>query len=347
MRDTRCAPRRVGATAGLAVLVASSLLMMSCGVTPRDAAGDSVDPSGHSGSDAVARAAPPETDRPFAVEEAMGARCRQNSGGDPPLQGAACYGALPEHLQSLLRNLPETHPNLTSEAREEAVTTKQWFRAVPGYGNRPDIVALITHYSQFWVRSFEGPDPGVTVYVVYGPACSEDPALSMQSVEDGCLPGAPHVVRELRIYRVTSEGLPEDVTSAIAPAPPALTAEERLRYGIYLRPPEEGGAVDTDIGLDVRRLATTPVMRWTIDPPEEGDYVRPRIPDSDPRGGFGHLAHFGFLVWTGKRFELRERVPLLLWACGIAGQDDGCSMGDRGDPYLIEDGAAAPGAAGP
>lgn len=164
----------------------------------------------------------------------------------------------------------------------------------------------------------------------------------MRSIDEGCLPGAPHVVRELKIYRMASDGIPEDVTRKIAPAPPTLTPEERARYGIYLRPPEEGGALDADIGLDVRRLATTPVMRWTIDPPEEGDYVRPRIPDSDPKG-FMQLAHFGFLVWTGERFELREKVPLLLWACGIGRQDDGCTAGYRGDPYLPEDGPAVAG----
>lgn len=339
MMETPCAPRRAGAPARMAALVASSLLVMSCGAAPPETAAE---PTGPAGQAAVVRAASSAPDNPFSVEEALGAECRPNYGGDPPLQGAACHGRLPKHLQWLLRNLPATHPHLSQEQREEAAAGKQWFRAVPGYGDRPDFVAHIPHYSQFWIRSFEGADPRVTVYVVYGPACDDDPVRSRQSIEDGCLGGAPYVVRELKIYRVVSGGVPEDVTAEIAPAPPTLTPEERIRYGRYLRPPEEGGARDTDIGLDVRRLATTPVMRWTIDPPEEGDYVPPRIPDSDPRG-FMQLAHFGFLVWTGERFELREKVPLLLWACGTR-QDDDCTTGDRGDPYLIEDGAAAAGA---
>ncbi|MGY1519036.1 hypothetical protein [Luteimonas sp. A482] len=239
----------------------------------------------------------------------------------------------------LLRNIPEGHPFLDAEQREEAAASDQRYRAVRGYGSRPDFVAAIHHFSQFWVRSFEGLDPETTIYVVYGPDCIPDRAAP-RDVE--CLSGEGRTIRQLKLYRVRGRSLPEDVTSELAPPAPNLTPIERQRYGVYLRPPEEGGAVDTDIGLDVRRLATTPVMRWVIDPPEEGDYERPRIPDSDPRG-FLQQAHFGFLVWTGERFELRDKIPLALWACGVDGAgDDSCRKQFEGgiDPYLIEDGEA-------
>ncbi|MGJ4802893.1 hypothetical protein [Luteimonas sp. SDU82] len=278
-------------------------------------------------------------DNEFALEEAMGAECDSRWISDPPLHEKACYGMLPEHLQSLLLGLPDTHPHLSEAQRQEAVASRQRFRAVPGYGERPDFVADITNYSRFWVRSFEGPDPETTVYAVYGPACSDDRAHSKRSVGEGCLAGEPYVMRELKIYRVTAGGAPEDVTSELAPPPPILSPAEKERYGIYLRPPQEGGAVDTDIGLDVGSLAKAPVMRWVIDPPEEGDYERPYIPDSDPRGFF-RRAHFGFLVWTGERFELRRRIQLSLWACGLGKHAAGCADNFRGDSYLVDTGAS-------
>lgn len=323
----------------LTALIAAVVLTASCGATPHEAA------VGHMPQlSSTAQAATPgrtitdDAINTFAVEEAMGAECRQDVGDDPPLQEAGCYGILPKHLRALVLNLPDEHPHLTPKEREEAASTRQWFRAVSGYGRRSDFVASVGNYSRFWIRSFEGVDPDNTVYVVYGPACTDDPALSTTSIEAGCLPGAPHVIRELKVYRFGAGGLLEDATSELTPPPPALTPDERKRYGVYLRPSEQGDAEDVDIGLDVRRLSTTPVMRWIIDPPEEGDYVRPRIPDSDPRG-FNQQAHFGFLVWTGERFELREKIPLSLWACGVGGAAQDCLERFRGggDPYLLDD----------
>lgn len=274
----------------------------------------------------------------FAAERALGADCSGSWISDPPLQRVACYGMLPAHVAAFLRTIPDSHPHLAAEFREEQAAKKQRFVFVEGYGERPDVLASIYGTSAFWIRSFEGPDPDVTVYVVYGPGCDDSPRMRPRSIGEGCLPGHPYVVRAIRIYRVRSGKAPEDVTSELAPPAPVLTPAERERYGIYIRPPEEGDAHDNDVGLDIRGLDTTPVMRWVIAPAEEGDYEKPHIPDSDPRG-FLRQAHFGFLVWTGMRFELRERIPLTLWACGVgdAGGGDCLERFAGGlDPYLIE-----------
>src|SRR5690606_8638414 len=111
----------------------------------------------------------------------------------------ACSGPLPEHLAWLIRNIPESHPFLDAAKREQAATSKQRYKAVRGYGSRPDFVAAIHDFSQFWVRSFEGPDPDTTVYVVYGPDCIPDRGAS-RDVE--CLPGDGRTIRQLKIYRV-------------------------------------------------------------------------------------------------------------------------------------------------
>lgn len=331
-------PRR--SRAGLAALITAAS-MAACQEMPR---GTRVHEELLRRVEATPESTPPAISAPaedpgrFAIEEALGAKCGDWTVGDPPMQSPACSGPLPEHVAWLIRNIPESHPFLDAEQREEAAASDQRYRAVKGYGSRPDFVAAIHHFSQFWVRSFEGSDPQTTIYVVYGPDCILD-RTAPRDVE--CLPGEGRTVRQLKLYRVRAGKLPEDVTSELAPPAPRLTPVERRRYGVYLRPPEEGGAADTDIGLDVRRLATTPVMRWVIDPPEEGDYERPPIPDSDPRG-FLRKAHFGFLVWTGERFELRDRIPLALWACGVDGSDEGCQkqFGGGMDPYLMEDSGA-------
>lgn len=310
------------------------LLVASCA-----AVGRAPEPTPHDpGPEAVASATPDATDG-FAAERALGAECDRRWVSEPPFQDSGCYGLLPAHVAEFLRNLPGTHPYLDAHYREEQARKKQLFRFVEGYGARPDVLARIDRRSEFWIRSFEGERPDVTVYVVYGPACEDQPGFRERFVGDGCLPGHPYVTRDIRIYRVQAGGVPEDVTIELAPPPPELTAAESARYGIHLRPPEEGAAWNTDIGLDVTRLAVSPVMRWTIAPAEEGDYEKPRIPDDDPRG-FSGQAHFGFLVWTGERFDLREKIPLSLWACGVSEgvKDNACLLPYAGgfDPYLIE-----------
>lgn len=291
-------------------------------------------PSDRVGVDGSSRASAGHDVR-FATEQALGATCLPNYGGEPPLQQAACRGLLPDHLRSLLRNLPDDHPFLTREQREKAADEPQWFLAVQGYGERPDYVAAVSIFGSFWIRSFEGVDPATTVYMVYGPDCIRD---DTHPLHVRCLAGAPATIRDIRIYRSREGGSPENVTSELAPRAPVLTEAERKRYGIYLRPPDEGDAEDADIGLDVRGLHVTPVLRWVIAPAEEGDYEKPRIPDSDPRG-FHRRAHFGFLVWTGRQFELREKIPRKLWACGVGNVGDDSCLGPFAgstDPYLTD-----------
>lgn len=330
--------------AGLAAALVFFALTAACGELPSTSP---VDTATHESGDAPPQVAhdpaPADASAYFAIEEALGAECDGKWISDPPLQDAACYGMLPEHVASFIRAIPEGHPYLSAEQREQAAQKKQRFRAVEGYGDRPDILASIDHYGTFWIRSLEGPDPEVTVYTVYGPSCNDDPYLKQRFVGDGCLPGAPYVTRELKIYRVQIGREPQDVTNELAPEPPGLTQAERGRYGIYLRPEEEGTAVDTDIGLDVTRLARVPIMRWVLRPVQEGDHEAPAMSASDPRAFLDHnwreyAAHFGFLVWTGEHFELRESVSSDLWPCrSVQSGRHVCGGGSDGivDRYLV------------
>lgn len=315
MTSALCGSRiyRAGFAAFFSVSMATA-----CGEVPREI---QVDPPRLQveSPDALENPAAQMSQRHFALEEAMGAQCDARWIGEPPLQDSACYGVLPEHVAAFIRRIPDGHPYLSMELREEAASKKQRFRAIRGSGERPDILAVVETYGTFWIRSFEGPNPEVTVYVVYGPSCSDDPSLRIP-VSAACLPGEPYVTRELRAYRVQGAGEPTDVTTELLPQPPTMTPEEKSRYGIYLRPEEEGPAADIDIGLDVTRLTQVPVMRWVLRPVQEGDHEAPDMPASDPRAYLDfdwrdYAAHFGFIVWNGQRFELRETVSSDLWPC--------------------------------
>ena len=250
---------------------------------------------------------------PMEVE----ADCGGGAITDPPLADVACTGELPEHLAWFLRNMPDTHPFLTAPEREQAAQSRQSFKAVKGLGLRPDVVAVINHYSLFWIRSFEGPDPDITVYMVYGPDCDASAALA-RDANRRCRPSSTYS-REFALYRVRKGQRPENVTRALAPSLPRLSEQERSRYGVYVLP--EGEANDADIKLDVSRLVHVPVLRWVLRPVQEGEYQPPDMPATDPRAftdqdwGTGSVAHFGFLVWNGRRMELHETVSSSLWPC--------------------------------
>lgn len=329
---------------GLAAALALVALMVGCGKQQSTIPAAQAVPLPGNGSPRPARGPVlADASNYFAIERALGAECDDRWISDPPLQDAACYGMLPEHVASFIRTIADDHPYLGAEQRVEVARTKQVFRAVQGYGERPDILASIEHSGTFWIRSFEGTDPEITVYAVYGPSCDDDPYMKRKSVEERCLSGAPYVMRELKIYRVRSGEAAEDVSGELLPIPPGLTPAEQGRYGIYLRPEAEGPAMDTDIGLDVTRLAQVPVMRWVLRPVQEGEHEPPAMPESDPRAFLdfdwrNHAAHFGFLVWTGEHFELRETVPADLWPCrSVQPGRHVCGAGYEGvvDRYLM------------
>ena len=274
----------------------------------------------------------------FAMER--DADCDSSAITEPPLADIACSGELPEHMAWFVRNMPDTHLFLTASEREEIARSRQSFKVVNGLGRRQDVVTVISHYSLFWVRSFEGPDPDVTLYLVYGPDCGASSAFATGPTKKKCR-SADSYLRDFSLYRVVKGTMPENVTSKLMPPLPRMSGTERRRYGIYLR--SKGEASDADIKLDVSRLVRTPVLRWVVRPVQEGDYEPPDMPASDPRAfteyewGNRNVAHFGFLVWNGRRMELRETVPYVLWPCrrrGSGPRDCAPGYDSRADRYL-------------
>nr|WP_242899983.1 hypothetical protein [Stenotrophomonas maltophilia] len=114
---------------------------------------------------------PPER----ATERALGARCPVDLAGRLATQGdlltGACQGTMPAHLAALLVALPEQDIHPPRNWREREVQQKAWFKAVPGYGQRPD---FIVRMGDVWVRSLEGRDADSTFYLVSAPfTCSD------------------------------------------------------------------------------------------------------------------------------------------------------------------------------
>ena len=114
---------------------------------------------------------PPEQ----ATERALGARCPVDLAGRLATQGdlliGACQGRMPAHLAALLVALPQQDIHLPRSWREREVQQKAWFKAVPGYGQRPD---FIVRMGDIWVRSLEGRDADSTFYLVSAPFTCND-----------------------------------------------------------------------------------------------------------------------------------------------------------------------------
>ncbi|MFC3717466.1 hypothetical protein ACFONC_15040 [Luteimonas soli] len=247
----------------------------------------------------------------YAVERALGARCPEPDEID--VSRKPCRGPVPAHLASTLVALPTRDVYFPRSMREASARKALQYYAVPGLGRRPDFWLPLADGA--WLRSFEGPDPAITVYLFRPPSPRPDSAIVIwhaahpEDPEPSAEP-PPWTDYAFKVYRTVDDGTPQDVTSQLLPPKPTMTAEERRRYGLHLGY-NLMDASDDDIFLVLDKLQYAPTMRWIM----EFDPDNP-IPESDPRR-FGDWAnaHFGFLVWTGKRFELRQTVPRSRWPC--------------------------------
>ena len=135
-------------------------------------------------------------------------------------------------------------------------------------------------------------------------------------------------------YRLDGRGSARVVTRRVLPEDPMLSLPKGEVDGVH----DETGA-HPGVRVDMSRLSEVPVLRLYA---ELGDGSG--LPRDHPRafpGGYPgpvHTAHFGFLVWNGERFELRNTVPRALWPCTY---DDGSPSGRSclprdPDPFVEE-----------
>lgn len=275
---------------------------------------------------------PPEQ----ATERALGARCPVDLAGRLATQGdlliGACQGTMPAHLAALLVALPQQDIHLPRSWREREVQQKAWFKAVPGYGQRPD---FIVRMGDIWVRSLEGRDGDSTFYLVSAPfTCSDQVANRDEyGAEPVRVPAGD--CREAyvaqRVYQVRGDAPPRDVTADAMPAMPPVTDADRAR-----QLSREGRVIP-----DHSKLQYGPAMRWFVQYPESAQKGGPRA------YGDWNREHIAFVVWTGDRFELREKVARALWPCDpVAPGDRACGgFPDSGPDPFVTAGASVPMAA--
>nr|WP_301655206.1 hypothetical protein [Stenotrophomonas maltophilia] len=210
---------------------------------------------------------PPEQ----ATERALGARCPVDLAGRLATQGdlliGACQGTMPAHLAALLVALPVQDIHLPRSWREREVRQKAWFKAVPGYGQRPD---FIVRMGDIWVRSLKGRDAESTFYLVSAPfTCSDQVANRDEyGAEPVRVPAGD--CREAyvaqRVYQVRGDAAPRDVTADAMPTMPPVTEADRAR-----QLSREGR-----ISLDYSKLQYGPAMRWFVQYPETAQKGGPR-----------------------------------------------------------------------
>lgn len=264
---------------------------------------------------------PPEQ----ATERALGARCPVDLAGRLATQGdlliGACQGVIPAHLAAVLVALPEQDIHLPRSWREREVRQKAWFKAVPGFGTRPDFIARL---GDIWVRSLEGGDADSTFYLVSAPfVCSdgvasrsEDAAEPVRVAAGSCRQA--YVAQ--RVYQVRGDAAPKDVTAEAMPAMPPLTEADHARQL----------AREGRIALDHSKLQYGPAMRWFVQYPQSAQKGGPRA------YGDWNREHIAFVVWTGDRFELREKIPRSQWPCDpVAPGDRACGGFPDSGPDLF------------
>ena len=272
-----------------------------------------------------------------AIERQLGARCPNDLAARLATQDnlliGACQGTMPAHLANVLKAIPEQELLLPLSARERQLSQKAWFKAVPGYGVRPDFMAV---QNDLWIRSFEGADASTTVYLVSGPFTCVDGRYP-DAIEGKTARLSTGSCREAlvqqRVYEVTAGGAPQDITAKALPAQPLLSDADRKRYNVDA----------TAVQLDPGKLQFGPALRWYTEVPADTK------PEPRSFGEWGHL-HLGFIVWNGERFEPRDTVPRGLWACDpVAPGDAACSgYADAGrDPFVVNSTAVAGQSAAP
>ncbi len=285
---------------------------------------------------------------PYEVEKRMGAEwCPEDAGDDSGRTrygglNRPCIGLLPRHLAEVLIAIPTEHIFLPVEARAGQARRSQPYLALPGYGDRPDFMANVDILEGIMLRSFEGNSPSDAVYLVVGPfRCIDDDPLVAREGEYVLETEACHAAHaETRLYKWTETGALREVTSDYLPAPTLTPAEKVLTEPF--RP-----------HLSVAKLDYVPVMRWTIflkdsSPPgreDDHDYDPVPMPDWVPESKrLDHKLHLGFVVWNGKDFEIRQRVPGALWLvpyCNSLRPDRSCRGGGvipdgYDDPFVDE-----------
>jgi hypothetical protein len=237
----------------------------------------------------------------------------------------------PDDIERLLLGLKTADSGLPLAARRGMLQRAEVI-VVPNADGPPDRYLRLKHeadglYFSATVRTLAGVRPQDTVYL-----------LQTGSEIDGCVglkallvPGE-RVGRKFCIFdeqqgaaRIQAGAAPRfgftayrldgqrvhDVTRRVLPDDPLMRASDRASYAVH----DETGA-HPGVSVDMSRLPEVPVLRLYVELGDGGGLPRDHSRAfSAGYPGDVHIAHFGFLVWNGQRFDLRNTVPRALWPC--------------------------------
>ncbi len=267
--------------------------------------------------------------QPLQIEKMLGADCSDVHLKNPDEGGlyfGMCKGAVPEHVVRLFMSIPAKQIHMSPQRRLEFLAKGNWFKAIPGRGQRADFFVRIDQLG--WIRTLEGPDPKVTTYLVNGPfRCPKKPEGTDAIGDVGCV----DVSEALRVFVVKNDTKPVDATQRLLSNRLQLSKAESKRLLSYrIEHPDD--ALDlTWVNLDTSRLGMVPVLRrykgMVSDDPAAG---------SDPRAfNGGARLHFGFEEWNGKRFVRKTHVSRAAWPCEVdAGRECDNHQADPKDRFV-------------
>lgn len=237
----------------------------------------------------------------------------------------------PDDIERLLLGLKTADSGLPLAARRGMLQRAE-ILVVPNEDGPPDRYLRLKHeadglYFSATVRTLAAVRPQDTVYLLQTSSeidgcvglktllvpgervgrkfCVFDEEQGAARIQAGAAPRFGFTAYRLDGHRV------HDVTRRVLPDDPLLRASDRASYAVH----DETGA-HPGVSVDMSRLPEVPVLRLYVELGDGGG-----LPRDHPRAfsagypGEVHIAHFGFLVWNGQRFDLRNTVPRALWPC--------------------------------
>jgi hypothetical protein len=261
----------------------------------------------------------------------------------------------PAEIERLLLGLPTAETGLPLAARRGMLQRAEMVD-IPRAGGGTDRYFRLRHeaegaYFSATIRSLAGAKPADTVHLLQADhqidrCAALQPLLTRadRAPRDFCRDDLDAGVAVLRTgpqrfgysaWRLGSGGKPKNITRSVLPEDPVRRLPAAEREGVHNL---SGFAVESQV--DRSRLAEVPVLRLYLEYGEAGSLSR-NHPRAFPGGYPGervHTAHLGFLVWDGRRFELRRTVPRALWPCthdaAFSPSGQSCRP-DSPDPFIV------------
>ncbi len=260
----------------------------------------------------------------------------------------------PEDIERLMVGLKTDESGLPLAVRRGMLRRVEAID-VPRTDRAPDRYLRMKHeadggYFSAIVRTFAGIRPEDTVYLLQvaseidtcaglkallGPGERVGRKFCVFDEEQGSARTQPGADKrfDVSVYRLDDRGRAHNITGRVLPGDPLHKLPDRDRYAVRDQIGWHSGT-----WVDMSRLSEVPVLRLYVELGEGRSLLRDH-PRAFTAGhpGPAYTAHFGFLVWNGQRFDLRDTVPRALWPCTYdESSPSGQSCLERDpDPFVV------------